>query len=234
MVKVTFMNITNIIHPEGWRFVGIFALVSLFIAYFSQFGGWIGAILTVWCFYFFRNPKRVTPIRDGLLISPADGKVVIVKDSVPPAELDMGTEPLKRISIFLNVFDVHINRIPIDGTVKHVIYHAGRFFNAALDKASEYNERNTIVLDTTYGDIAFVQIAGLIARRIRCDVKEGDSVAVGSQYGLIRFGSRMDIFLPKGINPLVCVGQRMIAGETLLADFKNNEDQRQGRIVETL
>lgn len=228
------MNITNIIHPEGWRFVGIFALISLFIAYFSQFGGWIGMILTVWCFYFFRNPKRVTPVRDGLLISPADGKVVIVKDIVPPAELDMGTEPLKRISIFLNVFDVHINRIPIDGTVKRVIYHAGRFFNAALDKASEYNERNTIVLDTAYGDIAFVQIAGLIARRIRCDVKEGDSVNVGSQYGLIRFGSRMDIFLPKGMNPLVCVGQRMIAGETLLADFKNNEDQRQGRIVETL
>ncbi len=228
------MNITNIIHPEGWRFVGIFAFVALIMMLFSQFAGWIGLILTVWCFYFFRNPKRMTPIREGLLVSPADGKVVIVKEVVPPAELEMGTDPLVRISVFLNIFDVHINRIPMDGIVKRVIYHSGRFFNAALDKASEYNERNTIVIDTEFGDVAFVQIAGLIARRIRCDVIEGDRVAVGSQYGLIRFGSRMDIFLPKGMNPQVCVGQRVIAGESILADFKSDEGPRQGRIVETL
>lgn len=228
------MNITKLIHPEGWRFVGIFALISICIGYFSQFGGWIGWILTAWCFYFFRNPKRLTPIREGLVISPADGKVVMIKDIVPPAEFDLGSEPYTRISVFLNVFDVHINRIPMDGTVKKVIYHPGRFFNASLDKASEHNERNSIVLGTAFGDIAFVQIAGLIARRIRCDVDPTDNVIAGSQYGLIRFGSRMDIFIPKTINPLVCVGQRMIAGETILADFKSDELPRQGHIVETL
>ncbi|MES2252919.1 MAG: phosphatidylserine decarboxylase [Pseudomonadota bacterium] len=228
------MNITRLIHPEGWRFVGIFALISILIALFSQFGGWIGAILTVWCFYFFRNPKRVTPLREGLIISPADGKVVIIKDVVPPAEYELGSDPHTRISVFLNVFDVHINRIPMNGTIKKVIYHAGRFFNASLDKASEHNERNTIILSTAFGDIAFVQIAGLIARRIRCDVNTGDEVIAGSQYGLIRFGSRMDIFIPKTINPLVCVGQRVIAGESILADFQSTELPRQGHIVETL
>lgn len=228
------MNITKLIHPEGWRFVGIFALISICIAAFSQFGGWIGAILTVWCFYFFRNPKRLTPVRDGLVISPADGKVVMIKEVVPPAEFGLGSEPYTRISVFLNVFDVHINRIPMNGTIKKVIYHPGRFFNASLDKASEHNERNSVVLNTSFGDIAFVQIAGLIARRIRCDVVIGDDVIAGSQYGLIRFGSRMDIFLPRTTHPLVCVGQRMIAGETVLADFKSDELPRQGHIVETL
>lgn len=228
------MNITKLIHPEGWRFVGIFALISICIAAFSQFGGWIGAILTVWCFYFFRNPKRLTPVRDGLVISPADGKVVMIKEVVPPAEFGLGSEPYTRISVFLNVFDVHINRIPMNGTIKKVIYHPGRFFNASLDKASEHNERNSVVLNTNFGDIAFVQIAGLIARRIRCDVVTGDDVIAGSQYGLIRFGSRMDIFLPRTTHPLVCVGQRMIAGETVLADFKSDELPRQGHIVETL
>lgn len=228
------MNITKLIHPEGWRFVGIFALISICIAAFSQFGGWIGAILTVWCFYFFRNPKRLTPVREGLVISPADGKVVMIKEMVPPAEFELGSEPYTRISVFLNVFDVHINRIPMNGTIKKVIYHPGRFFNASLDKASEHNERNSVVLNTSFGDIAFVQIAGLIARRIRCDVITGDDVIAGSQYGLIRFGSRMDIFIPRTINPLVCVGQRMIAGETVLADFKSDELPRQGHIVETL
>lgn len=228
------MNITKLIHPEGWRFVGIFALISICIAAFSQFGGWIGAILTVWCFYFFRNPKRLTPVREGLVISPADGKVVMIKEMVPPAEFELGSEPYTRISVFLNVFDVHINRIPMNGTIKKVIYHPGRFFNASLDKASEHNERNSVVLNTSFGDIAFVQIAGLIARRIRCDVITGDDVIAGSQYGLIRFGSRMDIFIPRTVNPLVCVGQRMIAGETVLADFKSDELPRQGHIVETI
>lgn len=228
------MNITKLIHPEGWRFVGVFAFISILISLFSQFGGWVGAILTVWCFYFFRNPKRMTPLREGLVVSPADGKVVMIKDMVPPAEFDLGTEPYTRISIFLNVFDVHINRIPMDGTVKKVIYHPGRFFNASLDKASEHNERNSIVMTTSFGDLAFVQIAGLIARRIRCDVNTHDEVFVGSQYGLIRFGSRMDVFIPKSVNPLVCVGQRVIAGESILADFTSTESARQGHIVEAI
>lgn len=228
------MNITKIIHPEGWRFVGIFALISLLVGLASQFGGWICTILTVWCFYFFRNPKRVTPLREGLVISPADGKIVMIKDIVPPTEFGLGSEPYTRISVFLNVFDVHINRIPMNGTIKKIIYHPGRFFNASLDKASEHNERNSIVLGTPFGDIAFVQIAGLIARRIRCDAAFDDDVIAGSQYGLIRFGSRMDIFIPKSLSPLVCVGQRAVAGETILADFKSDELPRQGHIVETL
>jgi phosphatidylserine decarboxylase len=228
------MNISKIIHPEGWLFVAIFAFLSILISLASQFGGWIGAILTAWCFYFFRNPKRVTPIREGLVISPADGKVVMIKDIVPPVEFELGSDPFTRISVFLNIFDVHINRIPINGKIKKVLYHSGRFFNASLDKASEHNERNSIVLNTAFGDIAFIQIAGLIARRIRCDVMAGDDVVTGSQYGLIRFGSRMDIFIPKTINPLVCVGQRVIAGETILADFKSDELPRQGHIVESL
>ncbi|MDP3371773.1 MAG: phosphatidylserine decarboxylase [Candidatus Paracaedibacteraceae bacterium] len=228
------MNITKLIHPEGWRFVAIFAAISILISLASQFGGWIGAILTVWCFYFFRNPKRTTPLRPGLVVSPADGKIVMIKEMVPPAEFELGTEMFTRISIFLNVFDVHINRIPMDGLVKKVIYHPGRFFNASLDKASEHNERNSIVMTTTFGDLAFVQIAGLIARRIRCDVNTGDDVIAGSQYGLIRFGSRMDVFIPKSINPLVCVGQRVIAGESILADFTSDEPARQGHIVEAI
>ena len=227
------MNILKLIHPEGWRFVVIFSFISFVLAFFSQFLGWVGFILSCWCFYFFRNPKRVTPTREGLLISPADGKVVLITDIVPPKDWGMGDEPRTRISIFLNVFDVHINFIPISGVIKKVIYHPGRFFNASLDKASEFNERNTIVMDSgAYGDLAFVQIAGLIARRIRCDAMVGDDVTAGSSYGLIRFGSRVDVYLPKGAQPHVCIGQRMVARETILSDLKSDEPQREGCVVE--
>ncbi len=228
------MNFRAIIHPEGWRFVAIFGAVTAFVALFSQFLAWVCFVLTCWCFYFFRNPRRMTPTRDGLVISPADGKVVMIKEMIPPQELHMPNTMHNRISIFLNVFDVHINRIPVKGTVKTVHYHPGRFFNASLDKASEFNERNSVVVDTAHGDIGFTQIAGLIARRIRCDVSEGDRVETGSQYGLIRFGSRVDIYIPVTTAPLVCVGQRTIAGETVLADFLSDESAREAVCLETL
>lgn len=231
------MNLTNlitIIHPEGWRFIGIFGVITFLLSLISSFLGWIGFILTGWCFYFFRNPKRMTPEREGLVISPADGRVCLIKELVPPAELEMPSIPHMRISIFLNVFDVHVNRVPIGGKVKKIIYHPGRFFNASLDKASEFNERNSVVMDTPYGDVGFVQIAGLIARRIRCDLTDGEIVLTGSQYGIIRFGSRMDIYLPKETAPLVCVGQRVIAGETVIADFKSEEPTRTARCIDTL
>ena len=224
----------RLIHPEGWRFVGLFALVTLVLFYFSTSIGWIGGVLTCWCFYFFRNPKRVTPQRDGLLISPADGKVVLIQEVVPPSDFGIGDEPRTRISIFLNVFDVHINFIPIKGTIKKILYHPGRFLNASLDKASEFNERNAIVMDSDFGDLAFVQIAGLIARRIRCDAVIGDDVNAGEYYGLIRFGSRVDVYLPKGACPQICLGQRMIARETVLADLKSDDPARVGRVVEKL
>ncbi len=222
----------NLIHPEGWRFVAIFAGVAVLLSLFSSTFGWIGGILTAWCFYFFRNPTRVTPDRDGLVISPADGKVVGIKETVPPSEWEMGDEPRVRISIFLNVFDVHINRIPISGTVRKVIYHPGKFFNASLDKASEFNERNTVIIDMGNGDdMAVVQIAGLIARRIVCDIENDDKAVVGSQYGIIRFGSRADIYLPVGAKSLVIEGQRTIGGETVIADLQSSEPARQGSVV---
>lgn len=223
------MLIRSIIHPDGWKFVGIFAFVTLILSIFSGFLGYVGVALTAWCVYFFRNPERVTPSQKGLIISPADGKVVGVKEVVPPKEFDMGTEPMLRISIFLNVFDVHINRVPVDGVIKKIIYHPGRFFNASLDKASEHNERQSLIITTEDGtDIACVQIAGLIARRIRCDIAEGESTKAGFRYGLIRFGSRADVYLPRHVAPLVIEGQRMVAGETVLADLHGKGPARTG------
>lgn len=211
------------LHPEGWRFLGIFALVSFFLFLLSPFisavPAWGGVVLTVWCAYFFRNPKRVIPTREGVIVSPADGKIVAIQEMVPPEALGMGEEPRTRISVFLNVFDVHVNRIPIKSTVEKVIYHPGRFVNASLDKASDLNERNTLVLKLENGQtMAVVQIAGLIARRIRCDVLENQQVETGELYGLIRFGSRVDIYLPLGVKPLVLQGQYMIGGESVLAE----------------
>lgn len=230
------MQVFSIIHPDGWRFVGLFAIITAFLSLISTVMFWVGVVLTIWCFYFFRNPKRVTPILSNVVLSPADGKVVMIKEMRAPEELDLPDIPYHRISIFLNVFDVHVNRVPVSGIVKKIHYHAGRFFNASLDKASEFNERNSIVVECTHHEkkieIGFVQIAGLIARRIRCDITEGERVEAGEPYGLIRFGSRMDIYLPKDVSIFVCVGQKMVAGETVLADFDSEEPQRQGRIME--
>ena len=194
--------------------------------------GWIGVVLTAWCFYFFRNPARVIPDRYGLIVSPADGKVVAIQEVVPPTDWEMGNEPRIRISIFLNVFDVHLNRIPIASRIRKVLYHPGKFFNASLDKASEHNERNTLILEiNNEQDMAVTQIAGLIARRIRCDVMADQMAQTGELFGLIRFGSRTDIYLPLNTAPLVIEGQRMIGGETILADLTSDEFPRHGNTL---
>jgi phosphatidylserine decarboxylase len=208
------------IHRAGWPFVALFAVVALILGTIADPLGWLGFIATAWCAYFFRDPDRVTPVRDGAVISPADGRIVHVAPAVPPAELGLGDAPLLRVSIFLNIFDVHINRMPMSGTIEKIAYHPGKFLNASLDKASEDNERNSIALKLDNGQtIGVVQIAGLIARRIVCDVTEGQTIKAGQRYGLIRFGSRADVYLPAGVVPQVTVGQRAVAGETILADF---------------
>lgn len=217
------------INRAGWPFIAIFAAVTMVVAYYYEPLGWIGVILTLWCTYFFRDPDRTTPVREGLVISPADGVVQSIGPAVPPAEIGMGDQPRNRISVFMNVFNVHVNRIPITGKIVKLAYRPGKFFNASLDKASEYNERQSFHMQTEDGaDIGVVQIAGLIARRIKCDLSDNQSVKTGERFGLIRFGSRVDVYLPDGISPLVAVGQLTIAGETVLADFRAQEAARDG------
>ena len=217
------------VHPAGWMFIAIFAIVSLGISMVWSGFAWIGLIATAWCVYFFRDPDRVTPLREGLIVSPADGVIQKIVTCVPPAELQLGNEPRTRISVFLNVFDVHVNRTPIEGSVSVLHYHPGKFFNAALDKASEENERQLIKITTPDGlTLGVVQIAGLVARRILCDLKLGQSVKTGERFGMIRFGSRVDVYLPNESSPLVIEGQRAIGGETILADLKSNEAERVG------
>ncbi|MFW0777064.1 MAG: phosphatidylserine decarboxylase [Rickettsiales bacterium] len=217
------------IHPAGWMFIAIFAIVSLILSMLSSFFIFIGLIATGWCIYFFRDPYRITPMREGLIISPADGMVQKISKCVPPAELDLGDNERTRVSIFLNVFNVHVNRIPIEGSITKLHYHEGAFFNAALDKASEENERQSVKI-TTPDDltIGVVQIAGLVARRIICDLKEGQSVKTGEKFGIIRFGSRVDIYLPADVLPQVIEGQLAVGGETVIADLKSNESERVG------
>lgn len=217
-------------HPEGLKFVGIFAAVSLLLFLVTPVLGWIGVGLTVWCYYFFRDPVRVTPLREGLVISPADGIVSLIEKAVPPAELGMAADALTRVSVFMNVFNCHVNRNPIEGTVTAVAYRPGKFLNASLDKASDDNERNSLCVQVPDGrQIAVVQIAGLVARRIMCWTTEGQSLKTGERFGLIRFGSRLDVYLPDGVAPLVTVGQTMTAGETVLADLRADEPARIGR-----
>jgi phosphatidylserine decarboxylase len=208
-------------HPEGYPFIGGFALASLVLFWLWSPLGWLGTVATLWCCYFFRDPTRVTPVREGLLIAPADGRVSQVTAAVPPPELGLGDKPLIRISIFMSVFDCHVNRCPHNGRIERIRYTPGAFLNADLDKASEDNERNGFVLTTAGGiRIGIVQIAGLIARRIVTFVSEGQPVGAGDRIGLIRFGSRVDVFLPEGIRPLVGTGQTAIAGETVIADLQ--------------
>ena len=207
------------IHPEGYLFIGIFAAASLVLFLIWRPLGWLGVVLTLWCVYFFRDPVRVTPVRDGLVIAPADGKISAVAMVVPPAELGLGPDAIPRVSIFMSVFDVHVNRSPVSGEVERIVYRPGKFVNADLDKASEDNERNGLVIRTPSGRYGVVQIAGLVARRIVCFVKEGQLVAAGERFGLIRFGSRVDVYLPAGTKPLVAVGQYALGGETIIADL---------------
>jgi len=210
------------IHPEGFPFIGIFALASLFLFWVWTPLGWIGVVLTIWCALFFRDPPRVTPTREGLVISPADGRVSQIINAVPPIELNLGEQPMPRVSIFMSVFDCHINRSPIGGRIERIAYKPGTFINADLDKASEDNERNSFVIATGPTRIGVVQIAGLLARRIVCFSREGASVGAGERIGMIRFGSRVDVYLPDGVRPLVAAGQTATAGETVIADLRGS------------
>lgn len=214
------------IHKEGYPFIAIAAVATVVLGLLWAPLAWIFGILTVWVCYFFRDPPRVTPVRDGLIISPADGVVSLVMLAVPPVELDLPPEPMMRISVFMNVFNCHVNRAPVTGRIVKQVYTAGLFLNAELDKASDDNERNALVIDAPGARIAVVQIAGLVARRIVSFVKEGDTIGAGDRFGLIRFGSRLDVYLPAGTLPMVSVGQTAIAGETVLADLKSSEAQR--------
>jgi phosphatidylserine decarboxylase len=227
-------------HRAGWPFIAGFAIVSVLLAMMSTGLGLLGLVLTLWCVYFFRDPVRAVPQREGLIVSPADGRVTKISEACPlPKELREGESAgddedgdFTRISVFLSVFDVHVNRVPVSGTVRKVVYKPGMFLNAGNDRASLENERCAALMTLPGGeDFAFVQIAGLIARRIICDLKEGQDVKTGERYGLIRFGSRCDIYLPKGVSPLVCVGQRVIGGETVLADMRSNEAPREAQPV---
>ena len=207
------------IHPDGWKFIAAAALASVILFALWAPAGWVGLIVTLWTAYFFRDPWRVTPTRPGLIVSPADGIVVALGPAPPPPELDMGAAPVPRIGIFLNLFDVHVARAPVGGRVVARRYTKGRFVNASLDKASLDNERLAIRMAPAEApEIAFVLIAGLVARRIVCPVYEGQVLAAGERIGLIRFGSRVDVYVPPPYLPLVALGQRMIAGETVLAD----------------
>ncbi|WP_342769155.1 phosphatidylserine decarboxylase [Paenirhodobacter hankyongi] len=216
-------------HPEGRKFVAIFAGITLVLFLIWGPLGWLGTGLTVWCYYFFRDPVRVTPAREGLMVSPADGVVSLLEPAVPPAELGLGDAPMTRVSVFMSVFNCHVNRLPLAGRITRIAYRPGKFLNASLDKASSDNERNGLAVETADGRrYGVVQIAGLVARRILCEVKEGQALMSGERFGLIRFGSRLDIYLPEGVNPLVCIGQTMIAGETVIADLASDEAARTG------
>ena len=207
------------LHPAGWPFIAGFAAATVVLGLIAQPLGWIGAIATLWCVYFFRDPKRVPPEEPHLVVSPADGIISAIAEAPPPAELDMGTAPRQRVSIFLNIFDVHVNRVPADGVITKLAYRPGKFINAAFDKASELNERMAIRMTTATGhDLAFVQIAGLIARRIVCGLTVNQNVRAGERFGIIRFGSRVDVYVPPGHRLHVRVGQRVVGGETVISE----------------
>ena len=219
------------INRAGYPFIAIFAVATLILYAWWEAAGHIGILLTAWCVYFFRDPDRVTPTDENLVISPADGVVQSIVKAVPPPELELGDAPLTRIAVFMNVFNVHVNRVPATGTITGKDYRPGKFFNASLDKASEFNERMSLKVKIADGrEIGFVQIAGLVARRILCDVEEGFAMKAGERFGLIRFGSRVDIYLPDGVQALVIEGQTSIAGETVLADLKGKHQERNGEV----
>ncbi len=218
-------------HPEGYKFVAAFAAATLVLFWIWDPLGWIGLGLTVWCYYFFRDPKRAVPQNAGLLVSPADGVVSLIGPAVPPEELGLGPAPLMRVSVFMSVFNCHVNRAPIAGKVTAVAYRPGLFLNASLDKASADNERNALAIEMADGrKIAVVQIAGLVARRIVCWTKPGQSLRTGERFGLIRFGSRLDVYLPDGIELQVALGQTMVAGETVIATLGAQPPARAARM----
>ena len=207
------------IHREGYVFIAAFAAATLVLGIFSYTLFWIGLILTAWCIYFYRDPQRVTPTDDGLVVSPADGVVSAVGPAIPPRELTLGAEERIRVSVFMNVFSCHINRAPARGRIARIEHRPGKFLNAELDKASDENERNGLVIESPNGSIAVVQVAGLVARRIVCWAEMGDRIAIGERLGLIRFGSRVVVYLPQGATPRVAIGQTAVGGETVIAEF---------------
>jgi len=210
------------VHREGYPFIAAFAAATLVLAVFSYTLFWVGLILTAWCAYFFRDPQRVTPADDRLVVSPADGVVSAVGPAVPPRELGLGSGEMTRISVFMDVFSCHVNRAPVRGRITRIEHRPGKFLNAELDKASTENERNGLVIDSPNGTVAAVQIAGLVARRIVCWAETGGTIGIGERFGLIRFGSRVDVFLPANAAPRVAVGQTAVAGETVIAEFGGN------------
>jgi phosphatidylserine decarboxylase len=214
-------SIRDAIHPvhrDGWPFIGVTVALAVILGIFFQPAFWLLIILAGWMTIFFRDPVRVTPIAAGLVVSPADGRVDPIVEAVPPPELGLGGQPLTRISVFMNVFDCHINRAPVAGRVARIVYKPGKFVSADLDKASEGNERNGLVIETDGGHaLAVVQIAGLVARRIVCWTREGARLEQGQRFGMIRFGSRLDVYLPSGSAVAVAARQRAVAGETVLA-----------------
>lgn len=226
------------IHPAGWPFICGFAFATILLSLVWEVLGLIALFVTVWCFYFFRDPQRVTPTRDGLVISPACGTVSHITPDVPlPKELDKAknkSNDYTRVSIFLNVFNVHVNRFPIEGKIIQKTYQPGAFVNAAFDKASEENERASLLFEVKDGkkkhEMAVVQIAGWVARRILNDAEEKQAFKTGERFGIIRFGSRVDVYLPKSVEPLVCIGQTTIEGETVLADIFADAEPRRGEI----
>ncbi len=220
------------VHREGHRYVAIAAVVTLLAFVFSTSLGWPAALITAWIAYFFRDPDRVTPLRTGLIVAPADGRVIAIENLPPPSELGLGSDPRTRIAIALSLFDVHVNRAPIAGIVRRSLYIPGAFINVTFDKASDSNERRATVIGGDSGlDITVVQIAGFIARRIVSFVPDGVSIGVGERLGIIRFGSRVDVYLPPGQGALVAVGQRMVAGETVIADMQSDETGREARRI---
>ena len=225
-IRAQIMPIT----PEGYPFIGVFALASLVLFWLWSPLGWLGTLVTLWCAYFFRDPVRVTPLGAELVVAPADGAVCFAGPATPPPELGLGAQPLQRVSIFMSVFDCHVNRAPVEGRVRRVAYHPGAFLSADLDKASEANERNGVVIENAAGQFGVVQIAGMVARRIVCFTQEGAHLAAGDRFGLIRFGSRVDVYLPDEARVTVGLRARAVAGETVIAEFGRGGPPRQHRL----
>lgn len=225
-IRASIRNSLVPIHKAGYPFIAIGVVAIIGLAFLWAPLAWLAVVVTLWVCYFFRDPSRTTPVQDGIIVSPADGRVSMIAEVAPPPELDMPAERMIRVSVFMSIFDCHVNRAPIAGRIARIAYTPGRFVNADLDKASEHNERNAVALDTAHGPIAVVQIAGLIARRIVHWVAEGNRLEVGQRFGLIRFGSRLDVYLPVGTPVLVAVGQTATAGETVLADLRGPKPER--------
>ncbi len=211
------LSTPHAINSEGYPFILVFILVSGGLFYLAAPLGWLGVLLTIWCIYFFRDPPRRLPALEGAIVAPADGKILPFRRVVPPPEMALGADPCLRVSIFMSIFNVHVNRIPLSGRIVELHYVKGKFFNASLDKASQGNERQMITIETENGRrFGLVQVAGLVARRIVCNLETGQVVEGGKRFGMIRFGSRLDVYLPAGLDPMVTEGQTTIAGETLM------------------